>query len=535
MRPRGLLLRGREFLMKDMYTFDSSEQKALDSYKIVRQAYHNIFKRIGVEYAIADADSGEIGGSLSQEFHIISKDGEDNLLRCKNCGQISNEEKAKGLINNVKKITADQLAGWACENKELSSELNISIYYSGFEASAVGNDTPTGSLNIFVLPANRKLNLTKVKSFSIGSNDMCKKQLYFGDTTQSLSSLLNSINTTENIISEINVLIEEQILSAENKDLVLKTLKNQGLGSIVIDNAKLINTVKFSAADLVTIESGDECVNCSTEKTEELAQNTSIDSSNNGDKVSKLESLPAIEIGHIFYLGTKYSSKLSSLVKLQNNEQVPTEMGCYGIGVMRTMQAVADSIRNKNGLVWPISIAPYTVCILPLIKASPGLESLSDYGSKFNSDKSASPGIDEALNGKVNMVVDGINSIVGNLGQCTKLKSIDSYEVDGRVESLGLFEKWNIAVDDRFYLSNGFKLFDSDLVGFPVVVILGEDYFKSNMKYVELVIRPPSINKSSVVRDKLEGGNLISDENKKIIIKKVLLEEINEVIYKYLK
>ncbi|PVU98528.1 hypothetical protein BB559_001504 [Furculomyces boomerangus] len=485
MRPRNVLLRGREFLMKDLYTFDVSEEAALKSYQLVRSAYNSIFKRIGVPYAVAEADSGDIGGSLSHEFHIISPDGEDTLLHCKSCRTVANEEKARGIIENPKKLSTEQLFTFFDQNHNLSLELNIAVYISSEPISNNSNTNNNNSrtINLFILPPGRHLNPAKSKS-AVGDAESLGSELYSEESTQSFTKIIEKIDTLVNENTNMkrltkpynfNIIIDNQCID-KTENLSTKTTNDHSL--------------VFKTDDIIKIEPNDKCESCNSK---------SID--------SKLVSSRAIEIGHIFYLGTKYSSVLDANFSSNNNSLNPIQMGCYGIGIMRTMQAAADAVRDNEGLVWPVSISPYSLGILPLLppKIFPEKNETNTFTDLLKSN-----------NEKTNVLINGINKIVSSLVAEERLSTKET-ENEPFLSNTSMFDHHNIVLDDRFSLPNGYRLYDSELLGLPFVVILGNDFFNSNGKKVELRIR-----------------KFKNDQNNDYIIRNVDLEDLPKIIFKNL-
>ncbi|KAG5358303.1 putative proline--tRNA ligase [Yarrowia sp. B02] len=243
-RPRGGLLRGKEFMMKDLYSFDVDEGRALESYSHVRKAYDQIFEKLGIPVKSVAADSGAIGGSHSHEYHVVDKSGEDTLVSCSSCDYAANIE--------------------------------------------VAERTPGKS---------------------------------------------------ETTCTEVNgVLVTHEKSHAVNPRLVDRALLSYGE-----DAYKISEFSDGAAHNLTTPVEGDSCPSCS----------------------SPLEFSNAIEVGHTFYLGTKYSGPLSCDFKNSENKLTPAFMGCYGIGITRLVAAIAEVSRDKDGLKWPSSVAPFeTVVIL---------------------------------------------------------------------------------------------------------------------------------------------------------------------------
>ncbi|CAG8747145.1 4506_t:CDS:2, partial [Dentiscutata erythropus] len=263
MRPRAGLLRGREFIMKDLYTFDATEEAALKTYEEINEAYKKIFTRIGLPFAVAEADTGNIGGTKSHEFHILSPVGEDLILSCLRCGYTSNEECAHGIDNN------------RCP--------------------------------------------------------VCYK-------------------------------------------------------------------------DSIT--------------------------SHDPDNFHPLESNRAIEVGHTFLLGTKYSDPLKATFAPENKgELLSIQMGCYGIGVSRMLAAIIESSHDSKGIIWPQSVAPYRVCIIP-------------------------GGDEPEITEKIRSLYDFL------ISECNGLND-------------------EVLIDDRMNLSFGYRMKDAELLGYPWLMIIGKKFLES--------------------------------------------------------
>ncbi|GAM26084.1 hypothetical protein SAMD00019534_092590 [Acytostelium subglobosum LB1] len=295
-RPRFGLLRCREFLMKDMYTFDRTPEEAEATYEIVKGAYHRIFSRLGVKYICVAADSGNIGGSLSHEFQIITDVGEDDVITCSSCDYAANVEKADGIAH-------------------VKYDPTCSIVQS--LAKVKSNEGALAIASVWTAAAD-KANLYSVKPYfkDIGVfEEITKEQMLALDPSV-----------------PVQTFIDESIKG--NQKLLHNVFKNN-----LPDDAI---TGRFRSAT-----SGDLCVQPSC---------------NGGTFIKKR----GIEVGHIFYLGTKYSKPLNAEYRNKNGESVPMEMGCYGIGVSRLMAALIESHHTEEqGIVWPLQLAPYKAIILP--------------------------------------------------------------------------------------------------------------------------------------------------------------------------
>ncbi|PVU93228.1 hypothetical protein BB561_003394 [Smittium simulii] len=524
MRPRSLLLRGREFLMKDMYTFDSTEKDALISYKSVLEAYHRIFKRVGVDYALADADSGDIGGSLSQEFHIFNQDGEDNILNCETCGYTANEEKAVGIIKNVEKISYESFTRWISDQIDYSLDFSISVYLQDIIPKS-SQSSPTDSIqsqniNIFIAPHGRNLNMAKCKSFFSENLDLLgnrvlnlNKNIDFSQLTELINTKIENNNNSfyndnqplnKNIKYNFRYFVDQQAIDIPEMthESIKKLVDLLDAKNSFSKTENILHETNVLFSDLVNAENNDQCKKCS-------ANNIS----------SNLVSRKAIEIGHIFYLGTKYSLPLNAKVALKNSTVVPIEMGCYGIGVMRYMQTAVDSTRDNDGLIWPLTISPFSVYILPLLpktlaKGKSGVCSIEQLIEASNSDDP-----------ELQTLISGINKITKILElKESKELSNSSALIKNKQK---IFDSENILLDDRFHLATGYKLYDSEMIGIPFTIILGADFFSSKGAFVELKIRKyKNIDNNQDSQTKHENKN-----KKQFIYRKVPIEDLPSLIF----
>ena len=284
-RPRGGLLRGREFLMKDLYTFDKTKDAAHSTYDDVRQAYVNLFDELKVPYIQARADSGNMGGNLSHEFHFPSNLGEDNLITCSNCDYARNEE--------------------------FVPEINISQPQSGYISGNVA------------------------ASFVANPNTLVRVITDVDVNPFTVKAALKGIVNVDTGHSDAEAWYDERKSSGKP----VEVLYLSDSGAVKNGEGRVIHiTSQHNRNILARQQTGDKCPDCDGTLT-----------------VQK-----AIEIGHTFHLGDRYTSKFGFRVP-QGKESV--EMGCHGIGVSRLIAAAA-SANSGVGLVWPKVIAPFEVCII---------------------------------------------------------------------------------------------------------------------------------------------------------------------------
>lgn len=336
-RPRFGLLRGREFLMKDAYSFDADEAGLEESYKKMIVAYTNIFNRCGLETRMVRSDSGAIGGSVSHEFMVLTRtqSGENDVLFCDKCDYAANSNRAES-----KMLPADT-DGKFTEAKEV--------------------DTP-GIKSIEDL----------AKFFNIAQSAICKALVYIadkkpviaiirGDQAIEETKLKNAIDANDiRIASDAEI---REYLNAEpgfiglsglNAHIIadesVKALKNFVIGINKTDKhlvgANWDKDIKLPSkiADIRLVQPGEGCPECD----------------------GKLEITKGIEVGNIFKLGTKYSEKMKATYTDEHGAEKPFIMGCYGIGVSRTAAAAVERYHDKDGIQWPIAIAPYHAIVVPV-------------------------------------------------------------------------------------------------------------------------------------------------------------------------
>ncbi len=352
-RPRYGLMRGREFLMKDAYSFDLDRESALKSYWMMYEAYREIFKRTGLDFRIVDADAGNIGGSLTHEFQVLAEAGEDKLLVCDTCDFAANIEVAPSVY--VDKKSAEKPAEKPLPKEEFATpglkqiktlavslkvpehELVKSLFVKGHEGKPV----------TVLLRGSDELNLVKLKNVlgltnppEMLTDDEVKKLTgaYPGSCGPVSSSSQGGLNTP--IYADQFLKNKVNMVVGANKD------------GFHLKNVNVDTDFKVTMySDLRVAQAGEPCPNCKKE-----------------DKPGKYKEYKGIEVGHVFYLGTKYSKALNCTYLDQAGKSQLIEMGCYGIGVTRSMQAAIEQNHDKNGIIWPVEIAPYHVhiCLLDL-------------------------------------------------------------------------------------------------------------------------------------------------------------------------
>ncbi|HXT10049.1 MAG TPA: proline--tRNA ligase [Candidatus Angelobacter sp.] len=335
-RPRFGLMRAKEFIMKDAYSFDATDEAAMASYKKMYDAYKRIFDRCGLKNFPVEADTGVIGGSFSHEFMVPAETGENEVVFCEACGYAANVEKATSGIPK----TAARDIGPAVEKFATPGIVTIEALSKAPHNVPANRQIKTlvymadSKPLIILIRGDDQLNEAKVAGV-IGTSIFRP-----AETEEIFTALgahpgsLGAVN-----VKSVPVFADERLRGAND----MTTGANEdGFHFRNVSIERDIQVKKW--ADLRTVTVGEPCVKCG----------------------KPLKIRRAIEVGHVFILGTKYSEKLGASYLAEDGSRKLCIMGCYGIGVTRTMQAVIEQCNDKDGIIWPMSVAPFTVCITPL-------------------------------------------------------------------------------------------------------------------------------------------------------------------------
>lgn len=333
-RPRFGLIRGREFVMKDAYSFDLDEAGLDESYKKMYEAYCRIFKRLGLDFTIVDADSGAMGGSGSQEFMVKSPVGEDGIAYCDECGYAANYEKAECIPQeklspegdfDMEKIHTPN----AHTIEELVSFLNAEAYNFAKTIIYKADDKYIAAM----VRGDREVNEVKLKNL-VG----CVDDLELAEPFMVRQLTNAEVGFAGPVGLDIPVYADKEVAM----------MKNFIVGANETDmHYKNVNINKDftpeTVADIRVIEEGDKCPGCG----------------------KPIKTAQGIEVGHIFKLGTKYSDALGLTYQDEDGKSKTIIMGCYGIGVTRCLAAAIEQNNDDNGIIWPVSIAPYQAIVIP--------------------------------------------------------------------------------------------------------------------------------------------------------------------------
>ncbi len=411
-RPRGGLIRGREFTMYDGYSFDS-KREGLDSiYEANYCAYENIFRRCGLEYLAVEADPGAIGGSENHEFMILTPEGEDTVLRCSNGSYAANAERAEVVDEPVTEAVTP-----------LASEIVVTPGTHTIEqVSAFLKVEPkqliktivclvAGDVVIALVRGDRELNLPKFAR-TIGKGEVV---LADAGTVMRVTGANVGFAGPVGLKETVPIYVDNELKHGGN--YVVGANENDAHRINVTPGHDFEVT---AYGDIRTAVAGDRSPR---------------------DPNGILEEARGIEVGHIFKLETKYSKAMNAVFQDENGESSPIIMGCYGLGVSRTMAAAIEAHHDENGIVWPITIAPFEVVIF------------------------AANWKDETLTTAASELYMGL-----------KAKGVDVL-MDDREERLGV------------------KFKDADLIGVPVQVVIGKGLAEGT---IEVSLRRDKANKMAV-------------------------------------
>lgn len=413
-RPRFGVMRAREFIMKDAYSFHQDKSSLKETYDKMFIAYDRIFERCGLEFSAVEADVGAIGGSDSHEFMALAETGESEVLNCE-CGYAATRENCKiAPLENIKAEKELPLEKVHTPEKKSVQEVSKFLHVEKKQIIKTIMYNSDDELVAFLIRGDREINDIKI------ANLLNSIDLEFA-TDAEISQELNSVTGFVGPVGEKNIKIfadknlkntMNMITGADEKDYHYKN----------VNMARDCDVTKF--VDIVQAKEGDKCPKCG----------------------KKLESYRGIEVGQIFSLGNKYSKSMDSTFTDKNGKEIPFEMGCYGIGITRTMAAAIEQNFDDYGIKWPLSIAPYQVELVNLSTRNAEIVSF-----------------------------------------CDKLHR--------ELEEKGI----EILYDDR-EVQPGVKFNDADLIGIPLQIVVGQRNFKKDK--IEYKLRRDN-EKITIEKDKI--------------------------------
>lgn len=336
-RPRFGVMRSREFVMKDAYSFDRDEAGLDLSYKAMAKAYCNIFDRCSLDYIVVDADSGAMGGSGSQEYMVKSGVGEANIAFCPACGYAANDEKATCTpAGKNETISLQPMEKIYTPNSKTIEELMafLGLTPDQFVKSLIY--LADEKLVVAMVRGDREINETKLSNL-LGCNELALASARdVEEVTGAAVGFAGPIGLKKNVevIADLEVSqMTNVVVGANETDYHFKNVNFQRDYQVT------------RTADIRTIVKGDACPHCK----------------------EPVDVCRGIEVGHIFKLGTKYSKALGCNFLDEEGKENPMIMGCYGIGINRTMAAIIEQNYDENGIIWPLAVAPYHAIVVPVM------------------------------------------------------------------------------------------------------------------------------------------------------------------------
>lgn len=335
-RPRFGLMRGREFVMKDAYSFDESDEAAGESYKKMYEAYTRIFKRCGLEFRPVEADSGTIGGSFSHEFMVLADTGEDTLVICRECDYAANVEKAKVVLpKNGGQVDQELLECSKVETPGMKKVDRVAEFLGVTPKEVIKTMIylADGEPVAVLVRGDREVQSVKLKNLL----DVTEVEPAEDDTVWKLTKL--PVGYIGPVDIPIKLVADQEVMQMVN---AVAGAGEKGHHLTGVNPGRDFTPVKTGDLRQITVE--DSCPLC------------------NGS----LELTEGIEVGHIFKLGTNYSEAMDATFQDKEGSQKPLVMGCYGIGVSRVVAAAIEQNHDQNGIIFPLPLAPFQVIVLNL-------------------------------------------------------------------------------------------------------------------------------------------------------------------------
>lgn len=333
-RPRFGAMRTRNFTMKDAYSFDADQEGLDKSYNDMFDAYTRIFARCELDNSPVQADSGAMGGSASAEFMVKSEVGEDEIVFCSGCDYAANIEKATSVNHEASTEEMKEMSEIETPNVHTIEELQEFFKMDGGQFAKTLIYYADGKTVAVVVRGDRDVNETKVANAIGGAVEF---ELASEDTIKAVTGAEVGFAGPIGIKTDY-LFIDQEVVDQRN---VIIGANKTGYH---IQNVNFGRDFEGQVGDFRNVQEGDKCPKCG----------------------QPLEIMRGVEVGHIFKLGTKYSESMGATFLDQNGKSQPIIMGCYGIGVERTVAAVIEQHHDENGIIWPLAIAPYHVVVVPV-------------------------------------------------------------------------------------------------------------------------------------------------------------------------
>ncbi len=347
-RPRFGVMRCREFSMKDAYSFDANEEGVDISYKKMFDAYSKIFERCGLKFRAVEADTGSIGGSFSHEFMVMAETGEDALCFCSNCEYAANLEKAEIAMPERRQISSEEFLPFELvhtPNMKSIDEVSTFLRVAPTNVVKTMIYSADGTPAAVLVAGDKEINEIKVKNY-LGCDilEMATDNMIY-DVTGAPRGFAGAVGIKARTIADYSLINMINFVMGANKEDY--HVKNVNIG-------REVYVEEF--ADLRIAQDTDLCPRCGR----------------------PLKFARGIEVGHVFKLGIKYSKAMNATYLDKNGKEQYMVMGCYGIGIGRTVAAAIEQNHDENGIIWPMSMAPYHVIITPVNVNNEGIKKISE-------------------------------------------------------------------------------------------------------------------------------------------------------------
>jgi len=337
LRPRAGLMRGREFIMKDAYSFHVDVADAQREYKRMYDTYQRIFTRCGLAFRAVEADTGNIGGSLSHEFQVLTDTGEDALVACDNCDYAANVEQAVARVpKGGTNPTANMMTKTKVATPGKHSIADVSAFLNVPPAQLVKTliYLADGKLVAVLVRGDRDVNEIKLKKALSANQLVLATDAAVKEATGAPVGFAGPVGLTVPVYCDIEICAMSDFVVGANE-------ADAHLTGVNIER----DFTPTACGDYHAAAAGDACARC--------------------DK-GHLKAYRGIEVGQVFFLGTKYSKPMGVTFLDAEGKDTPCEMGCYGIGVTRIVASAIEQSHDKDGIIWPVPLAPYEVAVLDL-------------------------------------------------------------------------------------------------------------------------------------------------------------------------
>lgn len=429
-RPRFGLLRTREFIMKDAYSFSADQEGLDEAFHNMEEAYTNIFDRLGLEYRAIVGDAGAMGGSDSKEFSAPAAAGEDTIAYSDATGYAANLEMAKDFYER-RSATAEQLAleKISTPNEKTIDDVATLLDKPKNELVKTIMFVADDELVAVVTTGDFEVNEVKVQNYLHADSLVMAEE---ADVRKAVGAGFGSLGPV-GLPEEVKLLVDERAADLAN---FAAGANEDGMHYVNINWNRDVDLLAENVSDFRTVREGDLAI----------------------DGKGKLQFTSGIEIGHIFKLGTRYSKTLGAQVLDNNGRQTDVIMGSYGIGVSRLLSAIAEQKADEDGLVWPASVAPFDIHIVPI-----------------------------------------------------NMKDEDQARVAEQLETLLVAQGMEVLVDDRKERA-GVKFADADLIGLPIRITVGK---KADEDVVEVKVRASNTNIEMRVSEVVDSVSVLLNASEK--------------------